>query len=302
MLEKLNKRFTSSEIYTISSLLILNVILIYCFFIETNVVSTFFYNLFLVFIIVVVSFFFEKKKNRGVLRQVYLIPFIFLVYTNVRVIIDVLFVNDFDIYLIKIDEFIFGTQVGFILNKIANPYLTEYLQICYFMFFIMPIMHITELSRRENHLEFDRLTRNIIFGFLFSYLLYLFVPAIGPRFTIFDFSKLSTELPGLYFTEAIRSIINVGGGIQLGSLNPAMDVNRDCMPSGHTMMTLINIYFAYKFKSKLRYFFYIIGFSLIFSTMYLRYHYFIDIVAGAIFAYISVRFESFIFVRLKKNG
>lgn len=302
ILERINKRFTSSEVYTISTLIILNVILIYCFFTSINVYTTFLYNLFLIGIIIIISKLFELKLNRGVLRQVYLVPFIFLVYTNVRVIINVLFSNDYDSILIKIDELILGNQIGILLKPLVNPILTEYLQICYFMFFIMPIIHITELSRRENHTDFDKLTRNIIFGFMFSYLLYLFIPAIGPRFTIFEFSQISKELPGLFFTDYIRELINVGGGIPINSINPAIDVNRDCMPSGHTMMTTINIYFAYKFQSKLRYFFYIIGISLIFSTMYLRYHYFIDIIAGLIFAYISIKFESIIYQKLKKNG
>lgn len=301
-IEKILNNFTSSEIYTISSLLLLNVILIYCFFIEVTVITTIVYNFILIFIIVIVSRIFEKKKNKGVLRQVYLIPFIFLVYTNVRVIIDVIFISDFDNYLINIDKLILGNHIGEVLKPLINPVFTEYLQISYFMFFLMPIMHIIELSRKNNHTDFDKLTRNIIFGFLFSYFLYLFIPAIGPRFTVYEFSRINIELPGLFFTDLIREIVNVGGGIPKGSLVPEIDVNRDCMPSGHTMMTVINMYFGYKFQSKLRWFFYIIGFSLIFSTMYLRYHYLIDVIAGLVFAYISIKLEKFIFDKLRKNG
>lgn len=301
-IEKILNNFTSSEIYTLSSLLLLNVILIYCFFIDLTVITTIVYNFILIFIIVIVSRIFEKKKNKGVLRQVYLIPFIFLVYTNVRVIIDVIFISDFDNYLINIDKFILGNHIGEVLKPLINPVFTEYLQISYFMFFLMPIMHIIELSRKNNHTDFDKLTRNIIFGFLFSYFLYLFIPAIGPRFTVYEFSQINIELPGLFFTDLIREIVNVGGGIPKGSLVPEIDVNRDCMPSGHTMMTVINMYFGYKFQSKLRWFFYIIGFSLIFSTMYLRYHYLIDVIAGLVFAYISIKLEKFIFDKLRKNG
>lgn len=299
---KILNSFTSSEIYTISSLLLLNVILIYCLFIDVIVINTIVYNFFLILIILVISRFFEKRNNNGVLRQVYLIPFIFLVYTNVRVIIDVIFVNDFDYYLINIDKFILGNHIGEILKPLTNPVFTEYLQISYFMFFLMPIMHIIELSRKNNHNDFDKLTRNIIFGFLFSYFLYLFIPAIGPRFTIYEFSRLNIELPGIFFTDIIREIVNVGGGIPKGSLIPEIDVNRDCMPSGHTMMTIINMYFGFKFQSKLRWFFYIIGLSLIFSTLYLRYHYLIDVIAGLVFAFISIKLEKFIFDKLRKNG
>lgn len=302
ILEKISNRFTSSEIYILSTLIIFNIILIVCFVIDFSAIFTFFYNLFLVCVVIIVSKYFEKKKNRGVLRQVYLIPFIFLIYSNVRIIIDTFFNNDLDIYLIQIDEYILGTQIGYILEPLINTSLTEYLQISYFMFFIMPIIHITELSKKNNLSDFDKLTRNIIFGFMFSYLLYLFVPAIGPRFTIFEFSRISTELPGLFLTDILREIINVGGGIPVNSINPASDVNRDCMPSGHTMMTVINIYFAYKFNSKLKWIYYILGVSLIFSTMYLRYHYLIDVVAGLFFAFISIKLETIIYKKIKKHG
>jgi membrane-associated phospholipid phosphatase len=121
--------------------------------------------------------------------------------------------------------------------------------------------------------------------------LYLFVPAIGPRFTLYEFSQLSVELPGLYFTDYLREIINTGGGI-INPNMPAIDqINRDCMPSGHTMITIITIILSFRYKSKLKYPILIIGSSLIFSTVYLRYHYVIDVFAGFIFAYISLYLE-----------
>jgi membrane-associated phospholipid phosphatase len=252
--------------------------------------------------VLIASNLFNRRNSFGVYRQLYLVPFIFLVYNNVKSIIDVLFSSDFDQYLIEIDNFIFGTQPAILLEPIINPILTEYLQISYFLFFFMPIIHLIELAKKEDKQLLNKLTRNIIFGFYFSYLLYLFIPAIGPRFTVFDFNAINLELQGIFITEYLREIINIGGGIPLNSINPMVDVNRDCMPSGHTMMTIINIYYAYKFQSKLRYFFYIIGFSLIFATIYLRYHYFIDIIAGLLFAYLSIIFENKFHKIIKENG
>ena len=74
ILERINKRFTSSEVYIISTLIILNVILIYCFFIEFSVYTTFLYNLFLIGIfnpqlsliapvILMMTFFVDRKVS-----------------------------------------------------------------------------------------------------------------------------------------------------------------------------------------------------------------------------------------------
>ncbi len=125
------------------------------------------------------------------------------------------------------------------------------------------------------------------------------MPAIGPRFTLYEFSELNAHIPGVFITDFLRDFINSGGGIPADSLNPAMDVNRDCMPSGHTMMTLLNIILAFRFRSKLRYAFLIIGSGLIISTLYLRYHYGVDVIAGIGCALISLYLEPFIRSKIK---
>ena len=74
------------------------------------------------------------------------------------------------------------------------------------------------------------------------------------------------------------------------------------MPSGHTMMTLMNMILAFRFRSKLRWVFLIMGCSLIFSTIYLRYHYVVDVIAGIVLALVALGLESWIhtFLRSKK--
>jgi membrane-associated phospholipid phosphatase len=63
------------------------------------------------------------------------------------------------------------------------------------------------------------------------------------------------------------------------------------MPSGHTMITLVNLYLVLKNKSYFRIPIFIIAMSLIFATIYLRYHYVVDVLAGVAFAIISVKLE-----------
>ena len=119
------------------------------------------------------------------------------------------------------------------------------------------------------------------------------MPAIGPRLTLCDFTKLNTELPGLYLTNYLRNIVNQGGGITSSILSPSLLANRDCMPSGHTMMSVINMFFAFKYRLKSKWFVALFGISIIFATLYLRYHYFVDIIAGVFFAIISLIIEPF---------
>ncbi len=169
-------------------------------------------------------------------------------------------------------------------------------------YFFLPLIHAVELHLRRDDEKFRQFAEIIVFSFFASYVLYFLLPAIGPRFTLHDFNSLSSDLPGLWLTEFFRGIVNGGEGIPAGIANPALWVNRDCMPSGHTWMTLVNIILAFRFKSKWRWFFLIVGSSLIFATVYLRYHYVIDVLAGAAFALLSIKFEPKLSEAIKKRG
>ena len=93
----------------------------------------------------------------------------------------------------------------------------------------------------------------------------------------------NTELPGLFITNFLREIVNGGESIPHGTLNSALMVQRDVFPSGHTQMTLLVMFLSVKYKSKLKWFFIVNGTLLIFATVYLRYHYVIDLIGGLLF-------------------
>ena len=113
-------------------------------------------------------------------------------------------------------------------------------------------------------------------------------PGIGPRFTLHDFSLTDIQLPGVWVTTFLRDILNAGESIPKGAVNAIALAQRDVFPSGHTEMTLIVLYFAHKYKLKSRYILYVAGTLLIFATVYLRYHYVVDVLAGALFTLFTV--------------
>jgi len=227
----------------------------------------------------------------AMLRRFYIIPIVYLMYDQVHMLVPIVHPVDYDTQLIAADRWIFGVDPTHWFQQFASPLLTEYFQICYFLFYVMPIMQAVELWKRGDMQKLDLFTRGIAFCYFISYLGYFVMPAIGPRFTLHDFSHLDAELPGFLLTPWIRDMIDVGGGIAQGIVNPQAIVNRDCMPSGHTMMTVVNIYFGLKFKSRFRYIFVVIGGSLIISTVYLRYHYAVDVIVGILLAAIFLPIE-----------
>lgn len=216
------------------------------------------------------------------IRYFYIVPVIYLMYDQTHYFVRLVHPIDYDDWLIQADRWLLGCDPTRWFMNIANPWLTEYLQVCYFLFYVLPITHALELWHKDDIERLKVFARKMTFVYFVSYIAYFALPAVGPRFTLHEFSTTSTELPGLWLTEILRGIVNAGGGVVAGAINPADVVNRDCMPSGHTMLTLVNIILAFQFRSRFRWIFAIIGTSLIISTVYLRYHYVVDVVVGII--------------------
>lgn len=236
---------------------------------------------------VIISVFFiaylDKIKNSKIIHQIhgwYLAPLIFFTFKELYLIIKPIHGVDYDNTLIAIDRFIFGTDPTVVLYKIANPYLTELLQISYHLFYFFPIILGIELIRRKQMEAFHFMIFSVVYGFFLSYIGYLLVPAIGPRFTLHDFNSINTELPGLFLTNFLRDWVNAGESIYPWTTNPIEVVQRDVFPSGHTQMTLIVMFLSIKFDTRSKIFNLTFGTLLIFSTVYLRYHYVIDVIAG----------------------
>jgi membrane-associated phospholipid phosphatase len=218
----------------------------------------------------------------------YIAPIILLTFRQLFFMVKPIRVYDYDKWFIQIDRWIFGSDPTRLLHQISSPLLTEILQIIYGMFYLLPIILGLSLLRKDRFIELDFAIFSVIYGFYLSYLGYFLLPGIGPRFTLHDFNTINQTLPGLYLTNFLRDMTNVGEGITASTLNPAAVVQRDVFPSGHTMITLIVMYLSIKLKSRSRYFFILIGSLLIFSTVYLWYHYVIDLIGGLIFMIISL--------------
>lgn len=188
--------------------------------------------------------------------------------------------------LIAIDRWMFGADPGALLARIASPPLTELLQLAYTSFYVLMVAVGAELYVKGELRRFHLYAFSCAIGFLASFVGYLAVPAVGPRFTVFDYFTLYHDLPGLFFTPALRGFVDGGGFVPAGL--PLSEVvaraPRDVFPSGHTMMTLVAIFWSWRLRERVRWVITLVGALLIVGTVYLRYHYVVDVLAGAVLA------------------
>lgn len=222
------------------------------------------------------------------LHRWYLAPLILVTFKQLYYMVQPIHPIDYDNILIEIDRWLFGVDPTHWFYQFSHPVITEILQIVYSSFYLLPIIVGIDLLKNRKYEEFEFAAFLIVYGFFLSYLGYFSVPAVGPRFTLHDFSSIDKELPGLLLTPYLREFINIGESIPKGTINPQEVVQRDVFPSGHTQMTLLTMYVTIKFNTKTKYFMIPTGILLIIATVYLRYHYVIDLIAGAIFMIITL--------------
>ncbi len=223
-----------------------------------------------------------------IIRSWYLVPTILYCFKQTYFMVSPIRKIDYDAQLIAIDRWIFGTDITVWITQFSHPIITEFLQLSYSSYYIFFLVLFFELYKKKMWNEFYFGSFLIVYGFYLSYVGYFFVPAVGPRFTLHDFQLLNQELPGLWFTNFLRDFINAGGSIPNGVTDAIRYVQRDAFPSGHTQLTLTAMYLAFTYKLSIRWGLLIVGSLLIISTIYLRYHYGIDVIGGIVFFLLTI--------------
>lgn len=279
-------RLSLPNLVSVIALIILN-FLIFFFY---GVVPEWKILLALNFLILILIYFFSKNSFPRLKFFSDWFPFLILlfIFKETYFLVHPIIPKDFDEIFIKIDFAIFNFNPTVEISKFANPILTEILQISYSSYYFIIIAVPLALYFRKDFQNFDYVSFLILYGFYLSYIGYFLFPGIGPRFTLHDFSQLQNELPGIFFTEPLRQFINYAESIPTDLIQAKDLVHRDLFPSGHTQLTLVSIYFAFKFNIRFKKIILVIGSLLIFSTVYLRYHYVIDVVFGIIFFWFTI--------------
>jgi len=178
---------------------------------------------------------------------------------------------DIDPQLIAIDYALFGVHPTVWLERWTVPWLTEYMQLAYVTFYFLPFVLCIPLYRQGQLRAFRISLCALLLGYYVSYVLYFLTPARGPRFYLAE--DQTVPLTGLWLTGPLQTILDTLEGVQ-----------RDAFPSGHTAIAIIVLIMAARYQPRLFYPLVVVSGSLILSTVYLRYHYVIDVIAGLLLA------------------
>jgi len=197
----------------------------------------------------------------------------FLIYTNLHDTIG--FVNPHDVHywLVALDGMIFGIQPCVWAERFITPARTEVMNFLYFNFFwIAPSTSLVLLLQRRWP-EFRAATFGILTCFFMGYAFYVVFPAAPPRLVlVYEFTKNLRGYPVGF------SSLNA----QAFSLLPVD--SRAAFPSLHTAASLAALVYAWRFARWWAFVLLPFVVGLWASTIYLRHHYFVDLVAGWLLA------------------
>jgi len=199
---------------------------------------------------------------------------VLVIFDSLELLVHYINPRDIDPLLIRLDYLIFNGYPTVMLERVHNPVATDILQSAYISYYFLPILIGVILKVRGNQGEFERTVFLVLLCFYLSYVGYLLFPALGPRYTMNHLQ--SFDLKGVFIAGPVQALLNNIEGVK-----------RDAFPSGHTAVALVVLGLAYRYY---RGFFYAalpVVALLIFSTVYCRYHYVVDIIGGVFLAVIT---------------
>jgi membrane-associated phospholipid phosphatase len=193
------------------------------------------------------------------------------VYTNLHDTVRFVNPNDIHQYLTAAEEWLFGGQPVVWAEQYITPARTEFFTLFYANFYLVApsVVLLLWFTGKRDH------ARHVLLGtilcFYSGYVLYVLFPAAPPRLYLESLGMFSVTLRGGPIANFQQALIEM-------MPNQAA---RAAFPSLHSAVSLLSLAYAWRY---LRWYFPILLVfvaGLLVSTVYLRHHWVVDLLAGA---------------------
>ena len=183
-----------------------------------------------------------------------------------------------DASIYAFDVRVFGFEPSVALDRFVNPTTTEWFAFFYFLYFLILSVHVLPMvfwNKQDPHL-LNRFATGVLLLFMTAHILYMVVPGYGPYWYLKD--TFNHELTGATFWPLVRETVDAGGA------------QKDIFPSLHTAAPTFLAIFSYRHRQRFpfKYTWPVMSFvatQIIVATMFLRWHYMVDVVAGLAIAF-----------------
>jgi membrane-associated phospholipid phosphatase len=192
-----------------------------------------------------------------------------------------------DEILIAADRAIFGVDVTVWLERFARPGVNDVFYVFYATYYFIALSLGLVLWARDRATA-RRYVFTLMVVYYVSYAGYFTIPALGPRF-----AQASLYTKSLTETAVARGIND--------TINFLEKTKFDVFPSGHTMISVAVLIVAWKRARDVFRVLLPIATGLIISTVFCRFHYVVDLMAGTALAFVSVPIGDAIYDRIMRR-
>ncbi len=178
--------------------------------------------------------------------------------------------DDASIY--AFDLRVFGFEPSVVLDRFVNRTTTEWFAFFYFLYFLILCVHVLPIVYwSKDTVLLGRFAIGTLMMFLTAHVVYMIVPGYGPYWYLKG--TFVHELEGGTFWRLVRETVDAGGA------------QKDIFPSLHTAAPTFFAIFSFRHRRLVpfKYSWPVVAFlatQMIIATMFLRWHYLVDIVAG----------------------
>ena len=185
------------------------------------------------------------------------------------------------------EQGLFGCQPSVLfMEKLPWLAVSELFYISYFSYYVM-IGGVGVALFLRNRQQFFHYVSVVSFLFFVCYLIYIVLPVIGSR--AFFHQVEGYSLPAA--TQALAVTDTYPEAVQAGFFFGAMrwvyrvfEAPGAALPSSHVVVALCTVSFSFRYLRRIRYVHLAVAVLLCLSTVYCRYHYVVDVLAGLVAA------------------
>jgi len=222
-----------------------------------------------------------------VLVNFYPIAFVPILYESLGPLIVAARPLAHDDLLIAADRWLFHADPTVELQRFLVPALTDLFFVAYLTYYFIAIA-LGAVIWRRNRSTARRFIFTLTLAYVVSYAGYFALPALGPRVAL-----ASRHTVPLETTSVSRTISS--------TLDELENTKFDVFPSGHTMIAIVVMIVAFQRARAAFWSLLPVAVCLVISTVYCRYHYVVDVIAGAALAVLTVPLGDRLYDRLTRR-
>jgi membrane-associated phospholipid phosphatase len=225
-------------------------------------------------------------------------------YRETELLNRMIFPEFLDPTFVRLEERLFGGQPSLaFMSRAPQLWLSEFFYASYFSYYLM-IAGVGLILLLRNRTQFFHFVSVVSFAFYICYFIFILLPVVGPR--IF----YSEVLPPALMTELLHGSVPppYPDALQSGWCFNLMkliyhhfEAFGAAFPSSHVVVAIVTAWFSWRYLPRLRWLHLALVPPLCAATVYCRYHYLVDVIAGVAVAMVLLPLGNSLYFRFERR-